>query len=202
MEHCRSTRSLSGFDAGVDQGISFDLSTALQGMIRNSSESAISLQWEQAVDLFSETPALTFQFLGSDIDILERAAVHLSTGEEVPSRETVVGRVHLLTKKMMGEPGVFGMETLDAPHRRVRVRLADSEEYHRAVRAHDEDRVLAVEGTLERDGNIFWLYGAEVMADLGLVGDFSNQQPPEDSEIPGQSFLFEDTGRLAAGGDE
>jgi len=49
------------------------------------------------------------------------------------------------------------------------------EDYHRAVRAHDEDLVLAVEGELERDGSMNWLYNAEIVAEIGQAEEISSR---------------------------
>jgi len=49
------------------------------------------------------------------------------------------------------------------------------DDYHLAVRAHDEDLVLAVEGELERDGSMNWLYNAEIVAEVGQADEISTR---------------------------
>ncbi|WFE37437.1 hypothetical protein [Micromonospora sp. WMMD998] len=176
LDHYRRTASLSGFEFGIRSGISFELSAALYELARDSDGGDIQISWEESVDLL-EAPFITsFEFSGSDAPILQRAATFLSgDAEEVTRRRTLVGRVHLLTKKQMGGPGLFGIETLSGLPRKVRVRLRDMEDYHRAVRAHDEDLVLAVEGELERDGSMNWLYNAEILAEIGQANEISTR---------------------------
>jgi hypothetical protein len=75
----------------------------------------------------------------------------------------IEGRVHLLTKKQAGGAGVVG---LDDGKRKYRVHLTSDADYHRAVKAHDEDRRVAVVGRLERQGNLTYLYSANLLAVL------------------------------------
>jgi hypothetical protein len=173
IEHYRRTASMSAFEAGVARGISFELSTSLQGLTKDSDGGDISIVWEDSADPWGweNRPEDHFHFSGADSEVLERAAVQLAAEAEPPKRVGLIGRVHLLTKKELGGPGVFGLETLSGPARRVRVRLLDPAEYHRAVRAHDEDLILAVDGELERDGNLYWLYNASIVADVGHVDE-------------------------------
>jgi hypothetical protein len=167
---------MSAFEAGVQRGISFELSAALYELARDSDGGDIQIAWEDSVDLLDVPPISSFEFSGSDAPILQRAATFLSgDAEEETRRRTIIGRVHLLTKKQMGGPGLFGMETISGLPRKVRVRLRDMEDYHRAVRAHDEDLVLAVEGELERDGSMNWLYNAEVIAEIGQAEEISSR---------------------------
>jgi hypothetical protein len=184
LSHYHNTASLSAFEAGIERGISYELSAALHDLAQNSDGSDITILWEEAADLFGALPPSKFVFTAADAPVLERAAISLGNVVEQVSRVTVMGRVHLLTKKALGGPGVFGLETISGPARKVRVRLRDPEGYHSAVKAHDEDLVLAVDGQLERDGNLSWLYDAEVLGEVGRVDEITSrlaEMPPAES---------------------
>lgn len=176
LDHYRRTASLSGFEFGVQHGISFELSAALYELARDSEGGDIQIAWEDSIDLLDAPLLRSFEFSGSDAPILQRAATFLSGDTEEDDRHrTLVGRVHLLTKKQMGGPGLFGIETLSGLPRKARVRLRNMDDYHLAVRAHDEDLVLAVEGELERDGSMNWLYNAEIVAEVGQADEISTR---------------------------
>ncbi|MFD3339919.1 hypothetical protein ACFWVW_12420 [Streptomyces anthocyanicus] len=186
LDHYRTTGSLSGFEAGVTQGISYEMTNAILGIAENSDGADIRVEWDPA------TPAPTgldsrFEFRGSDVDPLNKAATRLAadTSSQV---STLIGRVHLLAKKQAGSPGVFGIESLSPGRvKKVRVRLSDEEEYHEAVRAHEEDLALQVSGRLEKEGNLSWLYDATVMRTLGPLADFAR---PAREVMEGQFSLF------------
>jgi hypothetical protein len=167
IEHYRFAGTLSGFEENVRNGVSYDLVTALKLVAQDSDGGDITIDWEP-----SDTPArgdtFSFEFRGSDAAILESAASLLGVTIEDPEPIVVAGRVHLLTKSRAGGPGVFGIETVESPSRKYRVRLANPEDYHVAVRAHDEDQLLRVRGNYERDG-ISWLYNAEILGAFGPV---------------------------------
>lgn len=158
--HFRNTGKLSGFEAGVSQGVSYDFLTALQGITRNSDSGEVVLEWD--VDSMGDGSLLKFEFTGSDTAVLEKASNQLSTDREKSAEVVVTGRVHLLTKKELGGPGVFGMETLESNPKKYRVRLSDAEEYHDAVKAHDRDLTIRVAGRIEKDGTLSWLYDASI----------------------------------------
>lgn len=102
---------------------------------------------------------------------------------------TITGRVHLLTKKEAGGPGVFGIATLGKPPRKIRVRLSAEEDYHGAVRAHDQDLAVRVKGDMTREGSMYWLYNARFIEVLGNYLELAKpaMQP---GQIDGQHGLF------------
>ena len=133
-----------------------------------------------------------FTFDASDVEPLSRAARRLAEDDSSQSF-TVMGRVHLLAKKQAGIAGVFGIDSLQpAGPRKVRVRLADEEDYHEAVRAHEDDLALLVSGTLEKEGNLSWLYNATVIRTLGHVDEYSPKGAKGGSVHPGQTDLLEE----------
>lgn len=192
LEHYRSTGSLSGFEAGVTQGISYEMTNAILGIAENSDGADISVEWDPIEPPPAELDS-HFEFRGSDVDPLNKAATRLAADTE-SQVSTLTGRVHLLAKKQAGSPGVFGIESLTPGRaKKVRVRLSDEEEYHEAVRAHEEDLALQVSGRLEREGNLSWLYDATVVRTLGPISDYVR---PSQVTMRGQISLFSQQGEL------
>ncbi|WP_329789155.1 hypothetical protein V1227_33070 [Lentzea sp. DG1S-22] len=175
LSHYHDTGSLSGFDAAVQHGFSYELSTALTHISKDSSGGDIEIEYDPASPPEGASPKFTFEFKGADTDIFERVARKLAVSEESSKPTTITGRVHLLTKKHAGGPGIFGLETLVAPTRKFRVRLDDADQYHLAVRAHDEDLAIQVFGDLERDGMMYWLYNAHIQGTVGSVEEIRNR---------------------------
>ncbi len=190
VDHYRNSGSLSGFEAGVPRGISYEMTQALLGIAANSDGADIAVEWD-SIGPDSHPESVHFEFKGSDAEPLGKAAVRLA--EDKSSRMvTMIGRVHLLAKKDVGSPGVFGVEALTSgPARKVRVRLADDEDYHEAIRAHEEDLALQVSGKLEKEGNLSWLYSATVIRTLGHVDEYQRSRPVRNVSA-GQINLFDD----------
>ncbi|WP_372663748.1 hypothetical protein [Amycolatopsis kentuckyensis] len=179
IDHYRSSGSLSGFEAGVKQGLSYDLTVALHGVTKDSDGGEIVVEWDPAQPVGSDNSPTIFEFTGSDAAVLESASTRLGVSEEGAIPTTIIGRVHLLTKKHAGGPGVFGLETLTSPSRKYRVRLEDESQYHLATRAHEEDLALRVFGNLERDGMISWLYNANIQGVIGPIDMLLDSPIPE-----------------------
>ncbi|MEU7135148.1 hypothetical protein [Streptomyces sp. NPDC046261] len=189
LEHYRLSGSLSGFEDGVSRGVSYEMTNAILGIAAQSEGADITVGWDSSmpppVSLSSH-----FEFSGEDVEPLGQAALRLA--EDQSSRTVVVvGRVHLLAKKKVGSPGVFGIDSLmPGSPRKVRVRLADEEDYHEAIRAHEEDLALQVSGNLEKEGNLSWLYNATVIQTLGSIDDYGARRT-RGGVGEGQMNLFE-----------
>ncbi|MET7643889.1 hypothetical protein ABZS83_09635 [Streptomyces sp. NPDC005426] len=195
LDHYRTSGSLSGFEAGVADGISYEMTSAILGIAENSDGADISVEWDPAMPSPSALDS-HFEFQGSDVGPLSQAATRLAA-DRSSEVSTLIGRVHLLAKKQAGSPGVFGIESLSPGRvKKVRVRLSNEEEYHEAVRAHEEDLALEVSGRLEKEGNLSWLYNATVMRILGPISDYTQ---PSHSVMEGQFSLFSDTDRDVPG---
>lgn len=54
---------------------------------------------------------------------------------------------------------MFGVDSGD---RKYRVRLKDPSQYHLAVTAHDDEKIVLVRGMLTREGNLHWMYDARI----------------------------------------
>lgn len=171
LHHYRSTGSFGGFEAGVRQGVSYDLARALYQVTKDSDGGEIAIEWDPSDRPESAAVRTVFEFRGSDAEVLQTAANRLGIGDEETSFVTIEGRVHLLTKHERGDPGVFGLELLRPPVRKFRVRLHDAEQYHTAVRAHDEDLAIRVFGRIEREGNMTWLYDARIEGIIGGIAE-------------------------------
>lgn len=194
VEHYRAHHSLVAFEDGVNSGVSYEMATALMGITSQSDGADITVEWDSAVPIVGRSDSVTFDLRGSDTQILERGANILV--EQGPSeRVTVTGRVHLLAKKEAGSPGVFGVETLGGGKqpKKVRVRLAEEEDYHEAVRAHEEDLAIRVSGNLEKEGTLNWLYNASVVETAGPI-ELMRERIARGGErgIEGQIHLFEE----------
>ncbi len=192
LDHYRQHHSMTGFEDGVRNGISYEMTNALLGIASNSDGADIAVEWDPALPIVGENASTSFDLRGSDAPVLERAAQKLAEQSE-STRATIVGRVHLLAKKEAGSPGVFGVESISGGQpKKVRVRLSSEDDYHEAVRAHEEDLAIRVSGNLEREGTLSWLYNAAVVETLGPIELF--RRAPTDlkagQQIPGQDQLF------------
>ncbi|WP_326678261.1 hypothetical protein [Streptomyces sp. NBC_01237] len=189
IDHYKTSGSLSGFEDGVSRGISYEMAQALLGLTEHSDGADVSVEWDSGVDVFAPPP-VRIEFSGADAAPLAKAAVSLA--EDKSSRTvTIIGRVHLLAKKQAGSPGVFGVEALaPSPARKVRVRLADEEDYHEAIRAHEEDLAIQVSGNLEKEGNLSWLYNATVIRTMGHVDDYRQDKRRRISDVDSRQLDF------------
>ena len=189
VDYYRSSGSMAGFSEQVDRGVSYELVTALRDITSGADQSDITVKLAptdqpQTGEPPPEPETRCFEFSGGDTGVLERAANQLSAPDKT-ERVVVEGRVHLLTKKEAGGPGVFGV---DDGRRRYRVRLdsQQQQQYHEAVIAHDEDRSIVVEGDLSREGSLRWLYSARLRATAPLPTGTTAAAPPPTAPLPGQ----------------
>ncbi|MFF4188839.1 hypothetical protein ACFYZ9_37140 [Streptomyces sp. NPDC001691] len=191
LEHYHASSSFSGFEDGVSRGVSYEMTNAVLGMASHADGADISIEWDSSAP---SPPSLSsrFEFTSDDVEPLSRAAVQLAEDQSTQVI-TLVGRVHLLTKKNAGSPGVFGIESLlPGSPRKVRVRLRDEEDYHEAIRAHEEELALQVSGTLEKEGNLSWLYHATVIQTMGSIADYGARPTRKGIDVPdGQMDLFD-----------
>lgn len=178
LDHYRNTKSLSGFDDRVDKGVSYEMTVALRDIASNADESDIHVEWDP-IEPVANGLALDneYRLISSDAGILDTVSKRFVTSEPSPKR-TIVGRVHLLTKKQADGPGVVGIEALDGSSpRKVRARLNSAEDYHRAVLAHDEDLVVEVGGSIVREGTLHWMYNATLSEVRGPIEELFNVAP-------------------------
>lgn len=189
LEHYRSSGSLAGFESGVVDGISYEMTNAILGIATNADEADITIEWDEA----SAPPTgveSRFEFHATDVPTLAQAAIKLAEDQSA-TQISIIGRVHLLAKKQVGSAGVFGVDSLQsAGPRKVRVRLADDEDYHEAIRAHEEDLAIQVSGRLEKEGNLSWLYDATVIRTLGPLEEYGSPRRFRSEGNPNQIEIF------------
>ena len=177
VQHYRQSGSYSGFDEGVKHGVSHELVDALHTLAEDADEATITIDFEPGQrNLRQGSPDYSFEFTGADAAPLAVASQRLAVVEAPKPGALVRGRVHLLTKKQGAGPGVVGLESTspDGP-RTVRVRLSP-EAYHRAVAAHYMERIVSFKGRLEREGNLHWLYDAEMLGpDPATAGELQGE---------------------------
>jgi hypothetical protein len=189
IHHYRTSGSLAGFEEGVRQGVSYEMATAILGITENSDGSDITVEWDASVPGDFQESVWRYEFSGGDAPILEKAAHRLAAAEK-STFTLVVGRVHLLARKEADSPGVFGVENLMGNQpKKVRVRLADEDEYHEAIRAYEENLAVQVSGNLEREGNLHWLYNAQLVRTVGPLEGFVSQHRGQAGHIAGQMSL-------------
>jgi hypothetical protein len=160
----RETASTRGFLDNIRQGVSFELVSALELLTAGTGGADVTVEWTPY-----ESPSLVdfpvpeidhFSFSPEDAPVLSLAKSQLAVTEEDDSH-VARGRVHLLTRKEAGGPGVVG---IDSGARKYRARFDSDDDYHRAVRAHDTDSHVEVTGQLSREGKVSWLYRARLVA--------------------------------------
>lgn len=159
LDHHRNSASLSAF-TDSDLGLSYEAVSAVKQLAENSDAANIVVSWDAEHGEGQPNDA-RFTFDASQAPVLERAANALVAPR--PQHEvSAEGAVHLLSRDEAGGPGVVGVTTLNGtPANKLRVHL-DSEDYHRALRAHDRGSVVRVVGNLERQGNLSYLYKARI----------------------------------------
>ncbi|MBC6461453.1 hypothetical protein [Actinomadura sp. HBU206391] len=179
IEHYRGTGSYAAFDDGIALGVSYEMTKALTGMTSNSDGADITIEWDPLASGPQPGESVTFSFRGSDAEVLEKVSTRL-VSPEAPRQISVIGRVHLLTRKQAGGPGVVGIETFGSVEpRKLRVRMDSSEDYDQAVLAHREEFAVTMSGMLTREGNLNWLYNAQLDGVLGPIEDLMQWGAPD-----------------------
>ncbi|MBF6322348.1 hypothetical protein [Nocardia cyriacigeorgica] len=179
LEHYRRRGSDSGFSEGVSRGISYELTRSLAEVVAGAEESDISFELSRSPERPStEAVHAEFLFRPSDAEVLNRVAERFLKEESQRGKTSVIGTVHLLSRKERDSPGTVGIEVWSgADVKRVRVTIETIPEYHEAVIAHDSNEPVEVVGYLERDGNIWRLNDASLARYKGFVS-----RGPDDSE--------------------
>lgn len=186
----RTNGSLSGFTELVAEGVSYEMATALHMMAVDSDGAEVAVAWDPAVEVPGRSELERVELLPADADILRRGAAQLLENAATPTRRTITGRVHLLSRREAGGPGIIGVENIstDRP-RKVRVHLND-DDYHRALTAHDEDRAVIVEGRVDREASIFWMYSGRLLEVLGTFEEIRSLVARSSvGEVAGQTSL-------------
>ncbi len=115
VEHYRSRASLAGFEDLVSQGISYEMTSALNEMVSESDGADITVKWDPTLEgLPGDTLSSRVEFFPSDVEVLTKASIQLAANATPPTEITVMGRVHLLTQREAGGPGVVGIDNLSS----------------------------------------------------------------------------------------
>lgn len=158
LDHYRRSSSLSAFIA-PELGLSYEGVSAVKALATNAETSNVRVSWSGG--RATGTSESEYTFFASHVPVLERAANTLVAVE--PQREIVAtGVTHLLSRHEAEGPGVVGLSTLSgSPAKKIRVHLS-SDDYHRALAAHDQNMAITVTGNLEREGTLSHLYAARI----------------------------------------
>ena len=159
IDHFKQSNSMSAFKA-PELALSYESVIAIKSIAANSEYANITVSWEPDLADLNEYEQ-EFTFTSAHVPVLERAANEL-VQPEPRKNAAATGTVHLLSRSEAGGPGVIGITTLSGnPANKLRVHLSE-EDYHRAINAHDQGHIVHVEGDLEKEGNLSWLYHALV----------------------------------------
>ncbi|MEZ7898066.1 MAG: hypothetical protein QMB98_04570 [Flaviflexus sp.] len=157
VEHYRATKSVEGFRAAVRRGFSVELARGLIDLAKRADEASIHVEFNaDSRPLLGDNMPILFEFDGADVPALETAATTLAQPQAEALRQWVLGRVHLLSKAEAEGPGVVGIDTGAGKYR---VRLSP-DDYALALRAHEVEDYVKVEGIPSKEGNLVWLYEA------------------------------------------
>lgn len=189
----RSSGTLHAFEESVELGVSYEMASALRNLAAGSDGASVVVEWDPSVPPETSSGRREFVLQPGDVSVLDKAANMLVSTAAEPVKVSIVGRVHLLTKQDVGGPGTVGLENLSTLRpRKLRARLSP-EDYSRALHAHDEDKAVIIEGTIQREGNLHWLYDGRLVSVLGPVVEVA---PPGETrspfQLPGQMVIGRD----------
>lgn len=142
---------IDAFEQKVPQGVSANLCDAIANLLDydNRKSIDISVSWS----LVREPPESRAQvvFKESDLSILKEASRILKDRQERPN-ERIDGYVYGLARGQSEHQGRVTLKAVvDGAMSSVRVDFAPSD-YSRITEAHDQKRVVSLEGDLRRDG--------------------------------------------------
>jgi hypothetical protein len=160
-EDAASTGQVNGFVQAVPSGVSANLCDALAAM-GSFSEGyrtlEIQFSWSRNRPLVPEAVVPNRILFASDVfPVIRQAAVYLkesSPREEFEIRGLVV-KLDRPDAAATGRVTIHGL--IDDQPRKVVVELRDSD-YHQAVTAHDQGRLVGCSGVLIREGRAFRLH--------------------------------------------
>lgn len=190
IDHFERSSSMSGFDNGVRNGISYELIYALQGVLENSDGADISVSWKPASSLDEDNvlEPVTLEFEPRHAVILERACTHLAITS--PSEiVTIMGAVTLLDRPNPGSPGVIRVEIVSgSPARKIRVRL-EEDQYRIALEAHRSESGIVLTGRQEKEGRYYWLYDARDIRPIELPRSLTMRVARSVQYVSGQTSI-------------
>jgi len=173
------------FTEKVGAGVSHELVKALAAFAANS-ESAVQIELES---IGGATRTLKeFDFKPPEAGVLTTTSNALVQDPE-PRVVTLIGEVTLLSRDNDHEERVIRLDVVrGGAVRRARVRLT-AEQYEAAPQAHREERPVSATGSLEKEGRLFWLYGARGVAVLDEKANMGRDMRIRSVDVP---LEFED----------
>lgn len=157
LDEFKKTPSTEVFVELVPHGVSFELAKALSDLSSNG-DAGVQVKYFSSKEVSRWSSEIVFESVESRV--LEQVATRFAQGRE-PEDVSIVGEVTLLNHASATTVHLIRLDVESgADIRRARVRLTP-EQYKLAVEAHASGAFLAVSGRLEREGNIYWVYGAD-----------------------------------------
>ncbi|GAA2528190.1 hypothetical protein [Winogradskya humida] len=169
LDEFRRSSRMEVFLEAVPQGVSYEFTKALRDLAQGS-EAAVEI-----ARLSSEEGRITpreFAFTPADVPVLDRASHELARNPE-PLRVSLIGEVTLLSRSTDSGDRVIRLNVEDgADIRKARIRLS-AEQYEIAMDAHRQEASLKLDGTLEKEGRMFWVYNPSNLEIIeGVESDF------------------------------
>ena len=169
LDHYRASGSLSGFEGLVSRGVSYEMTASLNRLVSGSDGADISVEWDPVLEPPSNVSSSKVSLSPADVEILTKASTELAASSEPSPHVAIMGRVHLLTQREAGGTGVVGIENLSGERPKKLHVQSNEDDYHVALRAHDRNDAVVIEGQMEREGNIHWIYNGRLVSVLGSI---------------------------------
>jgi hypothetical protein len=158
IDEYRRSPAVEIFDEAVSAGVSYELSVAISGLVKDEAGADIQISWTSADP--RDFPPTTVAFTPSDFAILGRASTHYAMTSS-PERVTVFGTVTLLDRSSPTSAGLFRLNVIEGSQaQKIRVRVP-AHEYDLVIGAFQQGKGLVLSGRQEREGRYWWLYDAE-----------------------------------------
>ena len=160
-EDAATSGQVDSFVQAVSRGVSANLCDALAGMGSFSEGNRVvevQFSWSRNRPLVRGAEVPNRILFDSDaFPLIRQAAVYLkeSTPREEFEIRGLVVKLDRPEATALGKVTIHGL--IDDQPRKVVVELRDPD-YHKAVTAHDQGRLVRCSGVLVREGRAFWLY--------------------------------------------
>lgn len=162
LDEFKRRPQLEIFTEMSNDGVSYELLKSLTDLCRDG-DSKIEIIREFSGGSSETTHGVSFK--ATDSATLEKASRKLLAQSD-PVEVRIIGEVTNLTYESSDPHRVVRVKTQVAgSSRKVRVRMS-REQYDLAIDAHRQGKHVSLSGILEKENNLFWLYGAQF---LGMV---------------------------------
>lgn len=173
-DYARAPR-VDAFLEAVPDGVSYEMTKSLSELVAGGDTSISILRPGHA----GHTKEIVFE--APEAEVLARATTALARDEE-PIHATLLGEVTLLSRKAGGGDRVIRLDVASGGGyvHKARVRLT-ADQYEQALVAHQREAALRVQGRLDREGNLHWMYAPTSVEIVDVAG-----LPPAGLERTGQ----------------